>query len=174
MTSTVLVSVFCPDQTGLVASITGNLFDLGANLAATTFTALGTGAEFTAVAELPEDVSIDDIQNDLEKIDVLNGAQISITPFTLEPNQGPHGRITHRITVSGGDRPGLIARLCEVFVQFKANIVRMNAERLVSGTQDQYIIRFSVCLDDDKADKCLATIGNTAGELKLDYHWEGA
>ncbi len=174
MSSTILVSIFSPDRTGLVAAITGNLFDLGANLAGTTFTVLGTGSEFNAVAELPEDVTIKDVEQDLKSISLLEEAQISVTPFTLNPDQGPSGRITHRISISGGDRPGLIARLCEVFVEYKANIVRLNAERLPGNSEDQYIIRFSVWLADDKADKCLATIANTAGELKLSYHWENA
>ena len=37
----VLVSVFCPDRTGLIAAIAGRLFDLGANLGDTSFTVLG-------------------------------------------------------------------------------------------------------------------------------------
>ncbi len=172
MVSTALISVFSRDKTGLVASITGCLFDSGANLAATTFTVLGTGAEFTGVAELPDDISMEEIEDDLKSIGLLDDAQISVKPFTLEPTHGPSGHITHRISVSGGDRPGLIARLCEVFVEFKANIVRMNAERLPGKDEDQYIIRFAVWLSEDKADKCLATIANTAGELHLTCAWE--
>jgi glycine cleavage system transcriptional repressor len=172
MTYSALVSIFCPDHTGLVASITGNLFDSGANLAATTFSVLGSGAEFTAICELPDDISMTDIETNLVEIEGLDKAKISVTPFTLDADQSETGTITHHISVSGGDQPGLIARLCEVFVEFKANIVRMNAERIPTSGQYQYCIQFSVCLSVNAADKCLATIANTAQGMQLDCTWE--
>ena len=172
MSNTILLSVFAPDRTGLVAAITATLFDLGANLASTNFSVLGNAAEFTAVAEIPVDVSFDDIQNDLRQIEVLENAKITISPFDMKTTADPTGQVTHKIAVSGGDRPGLIARLCEVFVQFKANIVRMNAERVPSIAGDQYIVSFFVWLPEDTAQTCLATISNTAGGLNLSCTWE--
>ncbi len=172
MSNIVLISVFAPDRTGLVAAITATLFDLGANLASTNFSVLGNAAEFTAVAELPTDVSFNDIQNDLSQVEILENAKITISPFDMKTTADPTGQVTHKITVSGGDRPGLLARLCEVFVQFKANIVRMNAERVLSITGDQYIVSFFVWLPESTAQTCLATISNTAGGLNLSCTWE--
>ena len=73
--------------------------------------------------------------------------------------------------VSGGDRPGLIARLSEVFGQFNANIVRMDAQRLPE--QGLYVTRFAVSLT-ERVEACLATVANTAGELNLACHVEAA
>lgn len=174
MSSSVLVSVFCPDRSGLVAAITGTLFNLGANLAATTFTVLGSGSEFTAVAEIPDDIELQEIESHLTSLAELKGAKISVTRFDLDPIHGPSGRITHRIAVAGGDRPGLIARLCEVFVEHKANIVRLNAERIPTPNGDQYVVRFSVWIPETSSEVCLNTIANTAGELQLSCEWEQA
>ncbi|MBI2236792.1 MAG: amino acid-binding protein [Magnetospirillum sp.] len=160
----VLISVFGPDRTGLIAAITGRLFELGANLGDTSFAMLGTGAEFTSVCDLPADVAVAEVERDLLAMPELAGMSVSVCPFDLEPAHGPSGRITHRVVVMGGDRPGLIARLSEVFGQFKANIVRLDAQRL--SEQGLYVTRFAVSIP-ERAEACLNTVANTAGELNL-------
>lgn len=162
--STVLVSIFCPDRTGLVAAIAGRLFDLGADLGDTSFAQLGTGAEFTSVCDMPAGVAAGEVADDLGRLPVLAGARIAVTPFELDAAHGPSGRITHRVVVSGGDRPGLVARLSEVFGEFRANIVRMDAQRLPD--QGIYVTRFAVSIP-DRAEACLTTVANVAGEMNL-------
>lgn len=162
--STVLVSIFCPDQTGLVAAIAGRLFDLGADLGDTSFAQLGSGAEFTSVCDLPAGVAADEVAEDLGRLPELTGARIAVTPFQLESAHGPSGRITHRVVVSGGDRPGLVARLSEAFGEFKANIVRLDAQRMPD--QGIYVTRFSVSIP-ARAEACLTTVANIAGEMNL-------
>lgn len=164
MPHSALVSVFCADRTGLIAAITGCLFDLGVNLGDTNFAVLGTGAEFTAVCELPGEASLGEVEAALRGLSALEVAKITVAPFTLDPQHGPSGIITHRITVEGGDQPGLVARLCEVFVQFKANIVRLAAEKTPAGA---YAIRFSVSIPDEAAASCIATVANTAEGLQM-------
>ena len=167
--SIVLISIFCPDRTGLVAAITGRLFDIGANLGDSSFAMLGSGAEFSSVCEIPPDLTPSEVEAELSGLPVLTGARISVQAFELEAAHGPLGRITHRIVVSGGDRPGLVARLSEVFGEFQANIVRMDAQRVPE--QGVYVTRFSVSIP-SRVESCLSTIANTAGELNLSCHVE--
>lgn len=162
--STVLISVFCPDRTGLVAAITGRLFETGADLGDTSFAVLGSGAEFTSVCDLPADVTAAEIEADLAALPELVGARVSARPYELEAQHGPLGRTTHRVTVSGGDRPGLVARLTEVFGEFNANIVRMDAQRMPD--QGLYVTRFALAIP-ERAQACLTTVANTAEELGL-------
>jgi glycine cleavage system transcriptional repressor len=168
-----LISITCPDRVGLVSDISGRLFELGANLGDTTFAVLGGGAEFTSVVELPEDMELDAAEAELRALPELGTADISVTRFALPPVHGPLGHVTHTITVTGGDRPGLVARLSEVFVQFGANIVRLNAERIdAPGGGSQYAVIFAVFLPEGSTRSCLATVANTAGSLALTCHWE--
>ncbi|HSV28058.1 MAG TPA: ACT domain-containing protein [Candidatus Omnitrophota bacterium] len=169
--ATVLISIFCPDRTGLVAAITGRLFEIGANLGDTGFSMLGSGADFTSVCEIPADTTPEEVQADLAALPGLERAQVAVRPFELDSEHGPAGRVTHRIVVSGGDRPGLVARLSEVFGEFGANIVRMDAQRFPE--QNLYATRFAVAIT-DRVDACLNTIANTAGELNLSCHVEEA
>ena len=87
---------------------------------------------------------------------------------------GPSAHITHRIEITGPDSPGLIARLSEVFVGFGANIVRLNSERIPGTSGARYTTRIAVWVPEDKAKACLATVANTAGELRLACRWEQA
>jgi len=172
MTTTALISIHCPDRVGLIAAITGRLFDLGCNLADTTFAVLGSGAEFTAVVEVPESVALGVIESELAELPELVAGRVRVAPFTLEPTHGPSGHVTHRITVSGGDRPGLVARLSEVFGEFGANIVRLNAEKIPGKAGFEYAVIVSVSIPADSARVCLATVANTAGGLGLSCDWE--
>jgi glycine cleavage system transcriptional repressor len=170
MANVALVSIFCPDRTGLVAAITGYLFDRGGNLADTSFAVLGEAAEFSAVCEFPDGTAFESVEAELGRLPELDGAEIAVRPFRLSPVHGQAAEVTHHITVTGGDQPGLVARLCETFVQFRANIVSLNAGR--SAGFPSYTIRFAVCIPAENGNACLATIANTAGNLQLSCHWE--
>jgi len=96
-----------------------------------------------------------------------------VAPFDYAAVHGETAQITHRIEITGEDSPGLIARLSEVFVTYGANIVRLNSERIPGGTgrAGRYVSRLAVSIPPEKAQACLATVANTAGELRLTCHW---
>ena len=172
MPSVALVSVLGTDRVGLVASIADYLFSAGVNLRDTTFATLGSGAEFVAVCEIPEGVTAQEIEAGLSRLPELEGAEIRATPYAFDPEPGIAGRVTHRITVSGGDQLGLVARLSEVFKQYGANIVRLEARKLSEAEGGLYITRFAVSVGDDRAGACLATVANTAGALGMTHEVE--
>ncbi|MFQ5533201.1 MAG: glycine cleavage system protein R [Sphingomonadales bacterium] len=168
-THSILIAITAPDRVGLISTITARLFDLGINLADTSFAVLGSGCEFTCVAQAPVEVSVKDVKNELVELDVLKGADISVSAYRYQPGHAESARVTHRISVGGGDRPGLIARLSEVFVEFDANVVRMNSTRneLKSG-EAVYRTCFDISIPEARAASCLAAVSNTAGQLNLD------
>jgi glycine cleavage system transcriptional repressor len=172
MDTVALISVLCEDNPGLIAAITASLYDIGANLGDTTFAVLGGAAEFNAVCELPADVSLSAVETGLQRLPALAGAKISVTPFSYHPIHAEQAHITHRIEITGKDSPGLIARLSEVFLQFGANIVRLNSERLPGAGHAHYMLRMAVFIPEGKAATCLATVANTAAQLALTCWWE--
>lgn len=167
MTQKFRITIFCPDQVGLIAAITGKLFDLGGNLGDTTFAVLGKGAEFTTVCSLPENIFRQEIYEQLKALPPLEQADITITPFTLQTVHGLNANITHRLTISGGDHPGLVARITEVFVEAEANIVRLNARTIPHPDGDRYQVEIEVWIPDANAASCLATVSNTSAALQL-------
>ena len=93
-------------------------------------------------------------------------------PYAFDPSPGPAGSVTHRITISGGDQLGLVARLAEVFKQYDANIVRLEARKLSEAEGGLYVTRFAVFIPQELVNLCLATVNNTAGSLALDCEVE--
>ena len=174
MQSTALISILCPDRAGLVAAIAGCLFDLGVNLRDTSFAVLGQGAEFTTVCDLVNGLTREKIEDELRGLAELDGAEITVRDFAMEPDAGPTAEITHHISISGGDQPGLIARLCETFVEFGANIVSLNARPSPGAKQATYTIRIAVWIPEGAARPCLATVSNTAQHLGMTCRWETA
>lgn len=165
-----LVSVACDDRTGLIAAVTGRLFDLGGNLGDTSFAVLGTGAEFTSLVDLPDHLGANAVRDEIAALPETAGGTIEVAPYDRPTSRGPLGEVTHIVTVSGGDQPGLIARIAEVFGEFGANILNMDAG-LESGA---YMMRFAVAIPAAAADKCLATVANTAGGMDLACRWRSA
>jgi glycine cleavage system transcriptional repressor len=167
MQSTALVSILCSDRVGLVSAIADHLFTAGINLRDTSFAVLGQGAEFTSVCELPDGLAVGALEDGLARLPALAAAQIRVVPFAFDPAPGPQARVTHRIEVAGGDQLGLIARLSEIFTQFGANIVRLEAQKLPDAEGGRYVTRFAVWLPAERAATCLAAVENTAGSLGL-------
>lgn len=166
-----LIRIFARDEPGLVAVISRCLYELDLNLGDTAFAVLGTGAEFTVVVEEPVPVAIAEIDRNLRELPELDDAEITVEEFDIEPVHGPSAQITHRIVIRGNDQPGLIARLSEVFGDYGANIVRLNAERIPEGRRSVYVIRLAVWLPEGRADACLSAVTNTARQLQLESQW---
>ncbi len=167
----VLISIVSPDQVGLIAAVAGRLYDAGANLADTSFSVLGNGCEFSCLAELPEGVSLEDIEGELKDLDVLAEADLKVTRYKFSPHHLDSAQASHIVEVDGGDRPGLVARVSEVFMNYGANVVRMNATRTPNADgSSRYLTTFEVSIPSDRQDACLAEVNNTAGQLNLYCH----
>ena len=172
MTKAVLISIICPDSVGLVSAVTSRLYDIGANLDDTTFAVLGEGAEFTSVAELPDGMIETEVEQEILSLPEMAHATVKVSPFTMDPVHRETANITHRIIIGGGDRPGLIARLSEVFMEYDANIVRLNSQSIIDENGTVYSIRIAVSVPPTRAKACMATVFNTASELGLKCEWQ--
>ncbi len=172
MASNALISIICADRKALIADIAGHLFDLHLDLGDTTFAVLGEMAEFTCLAAIPSGVTLKQIEKDLHDIPDLENARITVASFDMRAVHDRSGHITHRIEVAGPDRPGVLARLSEMFGQFGANIVRLNSERVPAKGHDRYVTRFAVNIPPRRAAACLAAVANTAGELRMTFRFE--
>lgn len=167
----VQISVNGPDRLGLIAALAGRLFDLGFNLGDTNFAVLGTGFEFSTVADLPQAVEASAIAAALREVPELDGCEIEVRDFAHEPLHRDTGRATHRVVFRGGDQPGLLARMAEAILEFDANIVRLNAQRTSGAGGHQYSTSCDIAVPPQRATACLAALANTAGQLQLTCEW---
>lgn len=167
-----LISILCPDKPGLISAVTGALFELGVNLGDTTFTILGEGSEFTAICESPADLPADELAGQLRALEDLQGADVTVRPFSYATTHKMLDDTTHHIILEGRDQPGLIARMTEVFADYEANIVRMDSKKLSEDSEARYRIQLWVSIPETRAGACLATVTNTATVLDMQSSWE--
>ncbi|NVJ97597.1 MAG: ACT domain-containing protein [Alphaproteobacteria bacterium] len=164
-----LVSIIGKDQTGVVSAVTGYLFEIGANLADSSFAVLGKAFEFSCVATFSAATGQEELQKGLEALELLADARITVSQFDYELERADTGEITHIVEITGGDRPGLVARISEVLVDYQANIVRMSSRRVpLEGGGFDYRTRFAINLSAGRQSALEAALYNTAGSLRLD------
>jgi len=166
--STYLISIMGRDTTGVVSGVTGYLFEVGANLADSAFAVLGEAFEFSCVASFATDMDLAELEEGLKAVDAVAEARINISRFNYDLDRSESGEITHQIEISGGDRPGLVARVSEVLMDYHANIVRMSSRRiaLADGGFD-YRTRFAVNIATDRAWALDNALVNVAGSMRL-------
>ncbi len=168
---TLLISISGPDRRGLIAGVAAALYDLGLNLGDTSFAVLGTGFELNSVAELPAGVDIAGVRASLKALDHLGSCEIDVREFAYDATHDEAGLATHAVVLRGGDQPGLLARLTEVLLDFDANIVRLNADRIPGTDDNEYVTSCDIAVADGRAQACLAALANTAGQLQLTCEW---
>jgi len=166
-TDSFLISIAGRDQVGVVSAVTGYLFEVGANLADSAFAVLGEGFEFSCVAEFNLDVSAKEVQAGLTGLAALEQARVSVSRFPFDLMRGESGKVTHIVEFSGGDRPGLVARVSEVLVEYGANIVRMSSRRIATDNGFDYRTRFAVNVGVDRIAALENALSNTAGSMRL-------
>jgi glycine cleavage system transcriptional repressor len=146
MSQRAIVSISCVSQAGLLAAVSGRLFELGCNLADTTYALLAGSAEFTSVCELPHGMAEETLALELHRTPVLAGARIVVGPFDEAASEARSQRITHRFELSGPDQPGKIKRLSAAFADCGAEVVRLNSQKSVEGGVAVTTIRIAVSL----------------------------
>lgn len=162
-----LLTLVCPDRAGLISDITAELFNMGVNLADTSFAVLGEGAEFSAVLEMPESLQGNEVQQHIRNLEGLDQAEVSIKPFNYRTLRGETGTVTHHVSFEGDDQPGLVARLTELLVDYGANVVRMDTRALARDEKPFYIVELWVWIPAERDEACLAALNNTAASLGM-------
>ena len=163
-----LISIVGRDQVGVVSEVTSYLFDTGANVADSSYAVLGQGFELSAVVTFGTAASTAEIETGLSELATLAGARVAIVPFDFDTTRGATATISHTVEITGGDRPGLIARVSEVLMEYEANIVRMSSKRSIDEQSvAHYRTRFAICVAEDRVDALSAALSNTAGSLRL-------
>lgn len=174
MTTPVRIAFLCPDRIGLVAAVAARLFDFGADLGDISFTVLGESANFTAVCDIPADLDLETLERELKGLEQLKDAELTVSRFKIPSLKAVGGAVTHRLVLTGGNRPGLIARLSEALIDYRANVVHLTAEVIPGGTNENYVIAAAVSIPSEKTHACLATMDNVAQQLSMTLSVETA
>lgn len=163
-----LISIAGQDRIGVVSSVTGYLFEIGANLADTAYAILGEGFEFSCVVNLEGLMTGSELAEGLVALEQLHDTRINVVRFPFNVDRPDSGEISHILEIQGGDRVGLVSSISDVLQKYDANIVRMNSRRLEDSTGAvEYRMRFALNVDSDKYAAFDTALVNTAGSLRL-------
>ncbi len=172
MIQNLLISYLGENKPSLISEITSYLTEKGGEFSGVTFATLGRICELTMVYQLNENISLDDLNDEMSKLSSLKDGEIQIKSLPANTDSGPTSKITHRIVLSGDDQKGLLNKIIKTLDNNNALIVRMNTEKITFPDSTQYISRFAISIRDENAPECLAQIVKVAGEMKLTFRYE--
>jgi glycine cleavage system transcriptional repressor len=115
-----ILSVAARDRSGIIAELSGALFELGGNILSATQTVLHDYFAMMILCEMDERVDPTDIRN---KLDERIGSEFNLyvakrRPATVEPGQTR----TFIITLIGPDKPGVLHALTSYLASKQINI----------------------------------------------------
>ena len=123
-----ILSVLGHDRPGIVAAVTGILFDLNCNIENVSQTILQTEFSGSFIVTMPRDLSLDDLhERFIENLTPME-LHVHIEPL-LKKETAPTSRESEPfvITTKGPDRQGLVAGISEVIAGHGVNITNLQA-----------------------------------------------
>ncbi len=123
-----ILSVLGHDQPGIVAAVTGILFDIDCNIENVSQTILQTEFSGSFIVTMPQDLSLGDLRERF--IEDLTPKELHVH---IEPLLKKEAAFTTRrsepfvITTKGPDRQGLVAGISQVIANHDVNITNLQA-----------------------------------------------
>ena len=171
MTTTAVISIFCKDRPGVFADLTDTLAFMGANLHDMSASQLGEGVILIGVSVWSREVPVDEIERRIRELPGLDDAQVHINAYPYRDYTTE--LVTHVVRLSTVvDKPGDLAALCAVFAEYRANLMRAHARRLLTDKGWEYRIVMEATVPRLAATSCMAGLEYTAQRLGYDCDWE--
>lgn len=112
------------DRPGIVAAVSGILFDLGCNLADCAMTLLGDQFAMILLVQVPDDVGADELDRRLKD----NPASRELLTMIGEVRHGSsHPGSPYVVSIHGADRPGIIFRVSDALAKKMVNITDLTS-----------------------------------------------
>jgi glycine cleavage system transcriptional repressor len=122
MTSVVMTGVG-RDRVGIVADLTQLLYELGCNLLDSSMTLLRGEFALILMCEVPEQVSLNELQRQLDALEKQLGMRIHVRSMTAaELAEAPEQQNAFIVSVYGADRPGIVARVTRALADEHINV----------------------------------------------------
>jgi len=124
----VVISVLGRDRPGIVAAVSGILFDLACNIESVSQTILQGEFAGIFIASMPSGISREDLGKRLDEGLRPLGLNVLLKPLEAAPDTGPAlPSEPFVITTTGPDRLGLVASVTAVLARFGVNITNLKA-----------------------------------------------
>jgi glycine cleavage system transcriptional repressor len=161
------ISVFGRDRPGIVAAVTRELADSGANLEDSSMTILRGHFAMMLVVLAPPEIDAEELATRLEPVRLRLDLDVSVRAIHDEvTGAAPLGE-PYAIAVYGADRPGLVARVSEALAARDVNIVDLET-RVVGEPDPVYVMHFEVEIPPGRAEQVEADLHEVAADLGVE------
>jgi glycine cleavage system transcriptional repressor len=135
-----LLTVVGPDRSGIIAKVTGVLFEKGCNLEDVSMTILEQQFAMIMVVCLGSNRK-EKIQQELDK--VLRDWKLTsfwkdLDANKAKPKHADLAKVTYLITAIGRDRTGIVYEVSQILARYKLNINDLNSKILGQGSKALY------------------------------------
>ena len=113
------------DRPGIVAALTGALYDLGCNIEDADSAVLRGVFALTLVVAAPDE--LDGPALERAAASALGPIEASVSVRAVAEDPGPPARATHRMRAQGADRPGIVALLSRLLADRDVNMTSFSA-----------------------------------------------
>jgi glycine cleavage system transcriptional repressor len=113
------------DRPGIVAALTGALYDLGCNIEDADSTVLRGVFAVTLVVAAPAELDVSGLERAATAALGPHAATVSVRVVAEDP--GPPAHATHRMRAHGADRPGIVALLSRLLADRGVNMTSFSS-----------------------------------------------
>lgn len=164
------VSVVGKDRPGIVAAITGGLFNLGCNIADSSCTMLGGEFAMILIISMKRPFSKARLIEELKP--VCDGLGMTLGVRTLHPDeiirQESDGEIC-MISVYGADQPGIVYRVTKELASRSINITDLNTKLIGTAEEPVYVLMLEIALPEgESAEGVEQTLAALKKELNVE------
>jgi glycine cleavage system transcriptional repressor len=156
------------DRPGIVAAVTGALFDRGCNLEDCSMTILSGHFAIMLMVRAPDDVTSEALEAALRSAGEPLGLTVAVRPVDETPPPAAAGA-PHIVAVYGADRPGIVHRVSRLLADRGVNITDLTTRVIGGEAQPVYAMHLEVTLPPGlAADDLGAALAEVARELGVD------
>ncbi len=166
----VVISVLGQDRPGIIAQVSGALFCRDCNIENVSQTILQSEFSGIFIAEIPEDMSLKELETYLTAETAHMGLHIFVKTLAV-PESLPVSKKTHPfvITTRGPDRKGLVATVTDIIARHHVNVSNLQAVFKGGDDPNRNIMIYEVDIPAETDQKALEDeLREKAGELGLE------
>lgn len=157
------------DRPGIVAAVTGALYDQGCNLEDCSMTILSGHFAMMLLVRGPDDVSAESLEAALKEAGEPLGLSLAVREVGDEALGAEVDGDPYMVTAYGADRPGIVHQVSELLAREGVNITDLETKVLGPDDDPVYAMHLEVVVPDDvEVDSLREHLQRAARELGVD------
>ena len=155
------------DRPGIVAAITGVLFDLGGNVEDSRMSILRGHFAVMLIVELPAGAERERLDSGLAEVRERLGLEAVSVSEVEDVKPADDGGASHVLTVYGADHPGIVHRVANVVAQSGANVTDLSTQ-VAGSSPPVYVMVIELAVPEGTEASLDESLSAAAGELEVD------